>query len=168
MRFFTDDNYYSGPPLSDDMVRAAEATIGFRLPPAYLELLREMNGGIPIRRCFLTAARTSWAEDHIEISGLLGIGSEEGIDGKLGSAYLIQEWGYPNVGVVICDTPSGGHDTVMLDYRECGPEGEPQVVYIDDDRAILPLAASFAEFANRLIDCDELRRRSSEPKQPAS
>jgi hypothetical protein len=157
MRFFTDDNYYTGSPLSDDMVRAAEATVGFRLPGAYLKLLRERNGGVPIRRCVPTLARTSWADDHIEISGLLGIGSERSIDGKLGSAYLIQEWGYPDIGIVICDTPSGGHDTVMLDYRKCGPEGEPQVVYIDDDRTILPLAANFAEFADRLIDCDKLK-----------
>ena len=156
MAFFTDDNYCSGPPLTGSMVRIAEAALGFRLPGAYLELLHERNGGTPIRRCLPTAARTSWAEGNIEISGLLGIGSERGVDGKLGSAYLIQEWGYPNIGIVICDTPSGGHDTVMLDYRECGPEGEPRVVYIDDDRTIRPIAANFAEFINQLVDCDKL------------
>lgn len=160
MTFFTDDNYYSGPPVNADMVRAAEARIGFRLPRAYLELLHERNGGVPIRRCFPTVVRTSWAEDHIEISGLLGIGTERGIDGKLGSAYLIQEWDYPNIGIVICDTPSGGHDTVMLDYRECGPEGEPQVVYVDEDRTILTLAANFDEFADRLVECNDLEGRS--------
>lgn len=38
--------------------------------------------------------------------------------------------------MVICDTPSAGHDTVMLDYSECGPEGEPSVAYIDEDRSL--------------------------------
>jgi len=158
--FFTEDNYYSGPPLNDNMVRAAEANVGFRLPRAYVELLHERNGGVPIRRCFRTTVKTSWAEDHIEISGLLGVGSVRGIDGNLGSAYLIQEWDYPNIGIVIGDTPSGGHDTVMLDYRECGSQGEPRVVYVDDDRTILVLAANFAEFADRLIECKNLTKRS--------
>lgn len=153
MSFFTEDSYYCGPPLTDDMVRNAEAAVGVRLPSAYVKLLRERNGGVPTRRCFPTVARTSWAEDHIEISSVLGIGGARGIDSRLGSAYLIQEWNYPDIGVVICDTPSAGHDTVMLDYRKCGTEGEPQVVYIDDDRTILPLAANFAEFVNGLIDC---------------
>lgn len=153
MGFFTDDSYYTGLPLIGGMVEAAEAALGFRLPVAYLKLLHERNGGVPIRRCFPTSARTSWSEDHIEISGILGIGPARGIDGKLGSAYLIHEWGYPNIGIVICDTPSGGHDTVMLDYRKCGPEGEPKVVYVDEDRTVLPLAANFTEFANGLVDC---------------
>ena len=155
MAFFTDDTDYSGPPITGDMVRSAEAAVGFRLPRAYLELLHERNGGIPIRCCFPTAARTSWAEDHIKISGLMGIGNEQGIDGELGSAYLIQEWGYPNIGIVICDTLSGGHDTIMLDYSACGVDGEPGVVDIDDDRSILPLAATFADFVAGLVKFDE-------------
>lgn len=87
---------------------------------------------------------------------LLGIGFEQGIDGELGSAYLVQEWGYPEIGVVICDTPSGGHDTVMLDYSECGPSGEPRVVYVDEDRSVLPIAHDFSAFAEALIACSEL------------
>ena len=151
-----DDTYYSGPPLTDEMIRAAEARVGFRLPRRYVELLREKNGGVPIRRCFHTALKTSWADDHAEISGLLGVGSERGIDGRLGSAYLVQEWDYPDVGIVICDTPLGGHDTVMLDYRECGPDGEPRVIYVDEDRTTLAIAKDFGEFMDRLVDCNDL------------
>ncbi|WP_437955468.1 SMI1/KNR4 family protein [Sorangium sp. So ce119] len=157
MRFFDDNSMYSGPPLSSEMVGRAQANLGVRLPDAYIEVLHERNGGIPVRRCFRTTRRTSWAEDHVEISALLGLGFDRGIDGELGSACLIQEWGYPDIGVVICDTPSGGHDTVMLDYRECGPEGEPRVAYVDEDRSILLLAQNFAEFVAGLLDCDELQ-----------
>ena len=50
MTFFTDDTCYSGPPLTDEMIRAAEARVGFRLPRRYVGLLREKDGGVPIRR----------------------------------------------------------------------------------------------------------------------
>ncbi|AKT41508.1 uncharacterized protein CMC5_057160 [Chondromyces crocatus] len=83
------------------------------------------------------------------------------MDGEFGSAYLVQEWGYPDIGLVICDTPSGGHDTVMLDYRKCGAEGEPQVAYIDEDRSILTIAADFASFVQCLVDCSTLLPPSS-------
>ncbi|WP_156038378.1 SMI1/KNR4 family protein [Actinoalloteichus caeruleus] len=69
----------------------------------------------------------------------------------LGSADLIAEWGYPDVGVVICDMPSGGHDVVMLDYSQSGPYGEPSVAYVDEDRIPRTVAGSFEEFLARLI-----------------
>ena len=89
-----------------------------------------------------TRFKNSWAPDHIEIQALRGIGGKWGIDSKtgLGSRDLILEWGYPDIGVVICDMPSGGHDTVMLDYSTCGPTGEPAVAYVDEDRIPRQLA----------------------------
>jgi hypothetical protein len=55
--------------------------------------------------------------------------------------------------VVFCSTPSGGHDAVMLDYRDCGPEGEPAVVYVDEDRVPQRIAGSFDEFVAGLMEC---------------
>ncbi|WP_223633933.1 SMI1/KNR4 family protein [Corallococcus sp. EGB] len=150
MGFFIAEPVGSGPPLTDAMVARAEATLQRRLPPAYVAILRERNGGVPVRRCIRTTAPTSWAPDHIEISTLLGIGFEDGLDGELGSAYMVQEWGYPDIGLVICHTPSAGHDTVMLDYSECGPHGEPRVVYVDEDRSVLILAPDFSSFIHSL------------------
>ena len=152
-RFFSDESGPSGPALTDEMVSRAEDSLGVRLPRSYLALLHERNGGIPVRRCFPMKRPTSWASDHIQVSTLLGIGFEEGIDGELGSRYLIQEWGYPDVGVVIFDMPSGGHDTVMLDYSDCGSHGEPRVVYVDEDRIPVFVAATFEEFVEALVDC---------------
>lgn len=150
---FDDSDYYTCPPLTDDAVRAAEANLGRKLPESYLRLVRTKNGGMPKRSCFPTPYRTSWARDHIAIRAILGIGGDSGIDSELlGSHNLIREWGYPNVGVVICDTPSGGHDTVMLDYTVEGDE--PAVVYVDEDRVARPLAPSFEAFLSGLVDCD--------------
>ena len=64
--------------------------------------------------------------------------------------------GYPDIGVVICDTLSGGHDTVMLDYSDSGREGEPAVVYVDEDRIPRRVAGSFAEFLAGMVPCESL------------
>ncbi|NUT99583.1 MAG: SMI1/KNR4 family protein [Saccharothrix sp.] len=154
--FWEADPYYTGPPLTEDLVRGAEASLGVRLPRSYLALLGRRNGGTPRRRCAFTPFPTSWAPDHFEIRGLRGIGGKWGIDSPdLGSRYLVAEWGYPDVGVVICQLPSAGHDTVMLDYRECGPEGEPAVVYVDEDRVPRRVAGTFDEFTAILVACPD-------------
>ncbi len=110
-----------------------------------------------MRRCYRTKVPTSWAPDHIEIAGLLGLGGKWGIDSEdgNGSRAMIAEWEYPDIGVVICDMPSGGHDAVMLDYSGCGRDGEPAVVYVDEDRSVVLLASTFAEFRDGLVACSE-------------
>jgi len=118
--------------------------------------MRSQNGGIPKRTCFPTKEATSWAEDHIAISGFLGIGRNKtySLLGSLGSRFMQEEWGYPTFGVCICDCPSGGHDLVMLDYRACGPDGEPAVVHVDQelDYRITFLAPDFETFVRGLVD----------------
>jgi hypothetical protein len=155
---FEDNDYYTGPPLDSAMIRRAEEDLGVLLPRSYVEVLLLRNGGTPRRRCFATSFPTSWADDHFEITAIRGIGGSWGIDSSSGkgSSYLISEWEYPRIGVVICDTPSAGHDTVMLDYSECGPEGEPAVAYIDEDRVPRRVAESFDEFIARLIPCSSI------------
>jgi hypothetical protein len=156
MGFFDEHESGRGPEISEDLIAKAERKLGVRLPRAYLDLLTERNGGTPKRRCFATEKSTSWARNHFQIQTLIGLGYEDGIDGEFGSQYMIQEWGYPTVGVVIFDTPASGPDTVMLDYSECGPAGEPRVVYVDEDRSVLLVADDFGQFVRRLVDCSEL------------
>jgi hypothetical protein len=149
---FENDSANVGPPLTAAMVAHAEHVLGVRLPQSYVDLLYEQNGGILRNSCFPTPFRTSWAPDHISLDVLSGIGGTDGID--VWSAYLVGEWGYPDVGVVIGITPSAGHDTVMLDYSVSGPMGEPAVVYVDEERIPLRIADSFAEFIDGLVPCE--------------
>ncbi len=161
MKLFTNSDFYIGPLISDTLIGNAETKLGYRLPLSYIQVLREKNGGIPRSRCFRTLKPTSWAPDHIEISAILGLGGEWGIDsdGGLGSADMIAEWGYPNVGVVICQMPSGGHDAVLLDYFNCTQKDEPGVIYVDEDRSTIRLADSFLQFRSGLFRCKKTNRR---------
>jgi hypothetical protein len=146
----------TGPPLTDEMVRAAEAKLGYKLPESYVRLLRIKNGGSPRRKCHSTG-RTGWADDHAEINCILGIGGIPAIDSDYsGSQFMIREWGYPDVGIYFGHAPSAGHDGFMFDYRECGPSGEPSVIHVDTESEgpqVTVLAPNFETFALGLVDC---------------
>ncbi|NPC91246.1 SMI1/KNR4 family protein [Bacillus sp. WMMC1349] len=150
-------NYVSDHP-SNEMIIKIESDLGYRLPKSYIWLMKRHNGGIPINTCFPTTAPTSWAEDHIAISGIFGIGYERScsLGGEFGSEFWIEEWDYPNIGVAISDCPSAGHDMIFLDYRECGPNGEPCVVHIDqeNDYEMTWLANNFESFIKGLVNDD--------------
>ncbi|GIO90085.1 hypothetical protein J31TS3_13120 [Paenibacillus lactis] len=152
------DSYQSAPP-TDELIASIEEELGYKLPSAYIALMKQQNGGVPKNTCFPTEEPTSWAEDHIAITGIMGIGREKSysIGGDLGSRFMIEEWGYPDIGVVICDCPSAGHDVVMLDYRACGRDGEPEVIHVDqeDDYEITFLAENFEAFIRGLVSEEE-------------
>lgn len=139
----------------DDIVAAVEKQLGYRLPRGYVELARLQNGGIPRKTCHRTRARASWAEDHIAIHAIhaIGFGKPYSLGNHdRGSQFWIDEWGYPPIGVYFADCPSAGHDMICLDYRACGPQGEPQVGHIDQeiDYRITIVAPSFEEFIRGL------------------
>jgi hypothetical protein len=158
--FWENSNYaqenYTGKPLTDAMVREAEQELGFRLPASYIELMKHRNGGIPVKKCHRTRERSSWAEDHIAINGIYGLDRdrEYSLCGYFCSRFWETEWEYPHIGIYICDCPSAGHDMVCLDYRYCGPDGEPQVVHIDNesDNKITFVARNFESFIRGLDD----------------
>lgn len=155
-------------PVNDEMILSIEQELGYKLPQSYIALMETRNGGVPVNTNFPTTEATSWAEDHIAITSIMGIGREKtySLGGDLGSRFMIEEWGYPDIGIVICDCPSAGHDVVMLDYRFCGPDGEPSVVHVDQegDYEITYLAHSFEAFVRGLVN-DEAYDTSEEDKQ---
>ena len=156
---FWDDNWYArkeyvSDPPSDELIASVEEELGYKLPASYIWLMKRHNGGIPVNTCYPTDTPTTWAEDHVAIAGIFGIGREKSYSlcGELGSQFMIDEWEYPAIGVAICDCPSAGHDMIFLDYRACGPQGEPAVVHVDqeNDYKITHLADSFEEFVRGL------------------
>jgi len=161
------DSYVSEPP-TDDMIASVEQELGYKLPKDYITLMKRHNGGVPMNTCFPTTMATSWADNHIAITGIMGIGHQKSYSlcGDLGSRFMIEEWGYPDIGVVFGDCPSAGHDVIMLDYRACGSRGEPAVIHVDqeDDYAITFLAPTFAAFIQGLVH-EDVYDTSEEDKQ---
>jgi cell wall assembly regulator SMI1 len=147
---------YVNEPLTDELVKSVEDELGYKLPSFYIELMKAQNGGLPINTCCPSSERTSWAEDHVAITGILGIGRKKSYSlcGDLGSQFMIDEWEYPNIGIYICDCPSAGHDMICLDYRKNGKDGEPEVVHVDQefDYKITYLAKSFEKFVKSLVN----------------
>lgn len=163
--FWNDSQYahraYINEIPSDELIASVEQELGYKLPSSYIWLMKQHNGGIPVNTCFPTDTPTCWADNHVAITGILGIGREKDytLCGGLGSQFMIDEWEYPAIGVAICDCPSAGHDMIFLDYRECGSQGEPKVVHIDqeNDYEITPLADSFEDFIRGLVSEQEYR-----------
>ena len=156
---FWDDSMYAlkeyvSEPPSDELITSVENELGYKLPASYIWLMKQHNGGIPRNTCYPCDEPTCWAEDHVAITGIFGIGREKSCSlcGELGSQFMIDEWEYPAIGVAICDCPSAGHDMIFLDYRACGSRGEPAVVHVDqeNDYKITHLADSFEEFIRGL------------------
>ena len=147
---------YIGAPLTGQAVTTIERELGYKLPADYVEFMRFQNGGIPWRTNHRTKEPTSWADDHVAITGIYSIGCDKpcSLGGKFGSRFWVEEWEYPNIGIYFADCPSAGHDMLCLDYRACGRFGEPSVVHVDQecDYKIVFVAESFAAFILGLED----------------
>jgi hypothetical protein len=85
-----------------------------------------------------------------------GHNKDNSLSGDYGSRFWIEEWGYPDVGIYFADCPSAGHDMILLDYRKCGKNGEPEVAHVDQehDYKITFLAKDFESFVKGLVHED--------------
>lgn len=158
--FWNDVDYafesYIGKPVTDDDIKDAESELGYTLPVAYIELLKKHNGGVVKKNCFINDD-----DDCVYVTGIYGIdsGKKYSLLGEMGNEFWISKCKYPPIGVVVADTISGGRDMIFLDYRECGPTGEPKVVRVDQegDYSITLLADNFGDFIKNLyISIEEI------------
>jgi hypothetical protein len=176
--FWLDDEYarekYIGEPLTDELLASIELELGYKLPTSYAELMKTQNGGLLARTAYRTENQT------IRVQGIYGINRSktyslggiwkqtkartlrnadtgepihvEARTYRTGSRFYIDDRGYPPIGVYFADTISAGHDMICLDYRACGPGGEPQIVHVDQecDYDIEVLAPNFEMFVRGL------------------
>lgn len=140
-----------GEPPSDELIAEIEKELGYKLPASYIWLMKQHNGGLIKKTDFLVTISNSWK--IVWVTKFIKINSicDE-------NQFMKNDWGYPDIGVAICDTPSAGHEMIFLDYRECGRQGEPKVVHIDQelDYEITLLADNFEDFIRGLVDSEEL------------
>ena len=100
--FWDDDEYamneYIGAPPTEEMIEETERELGYKLPESYIWLMKQHNGGIPFNVCFPCDEPTSWADDHVAITGIMGVDKDKiySLCGQLGSRFMIEEWGYPD------------------------------------------------------------------------
>jgi hypothetical protein len=145
--FWGGGTYDVQPPLTDEVVQEAQDLLGVTLPATLLDLLRVQNGGIVAcgRRRFPTSAPTSWADDHVPLTDLVGIGHTPGVGSLLETPDLIEEWGLPDDVVPVS---GDGHYWIVLDYRR---SAEPTVTWLDTDlHTELALAPDFRSFVEGL------------------
>ena len=144
---------YDCGPLDDEMVKKTEEQLGFKLPESYIYLMKKHNGGL-LEKTYLAIKNTDGFSD---LEGIYGIGDKN-------YSINIQNEDKANYEanlISICSSNSG-HNNIYLDYNECGPQGEPRVIAIDnelymEDLNAKPyvLAKNFEDFISRLCDYED-------------
>jgi len=150
-----DSKKYDCGPLDDETIKKTEEQLGFKLPESYIYLMKKHNGGL-LRKNYLAIKNTDGFND---LDGIYGIGDNNySVNRQNEDKYDHEE----NL-LSICDSNSG-HVLIYLDYSECGPQGEPRVIAIDNETSTVDpsekpwiLAENFEDFISRLCDEDDER-----------
>jgi len=140
------ESYGVQAPLTEAMVEDAEATLGLRLPADFLTLLRVQNGGSPVAE--FDAYPLPDPEGYAPFEDVAGVGQGREALTILDSPYLTKEWEMPKELVLLS---GDGHTWIALDYRGCGPEGQPSLTWFDNEMEFeVALAPSFRSFVEGL------------------
>lgn len=148
--FWRDSDFGVLDPLTDEAVRDAEDQLRVALPASLVRLLRVQNGGTVAERwnAWPVAVPTAGFDPYVPFELVMGVGRADGVTTLFDTPYLVAEWGLPEP-IVLLD--GDGHYWVGLDYRGCGPYGEPSVAVFDADReSSALLAADFETFLRGL------------------
>ena len=149
-----------GPELTDEMILAVEQELGYKLPESYIWLMKQRNGGFLKKTDFLLGYELPIVGDRTMMRMLYQITTKDSfcaINGEYGTKFLIEDWGYPDIGVAIGVGFFGEHELFFLDYRACGPQGEPKVSHVDQEcnYRITVLAENFEEYIRKLVKSDD-------------
>ena len=126
--------YRDEVPLTDGTIEPIERKLGYKLPQAYIDLSRNHQNGELLKRRRMNLDQPP-PYNYVYITEIFGIGNSKGypLGGRLGSAFWMKEWHYPNIGIYFADTSAAGQEMFCLEYRNCGPEGEPEVVKVHEE-----------------------------------
>jgi len=117
-------------PFDPAELKRTEKALGVKLPEAFVEVLKERNGG-PLRLTTFTM-KTKPPRKMDSISGRnYHVGSLSGIhpthaDGLTQRTETARGW---EVEQGLFPLDGDGHYWLCLDYRECGPRGEPGITH---------------------------------------
>lgn len=154
--------YGSHPPPSDALIEASERELGVRLPPSYVALVRHRNGGhVRLNGVLLASPLPRHISDRrmYEFERIEGIQPGDFHSITEQTRLAREEWGVPD-GLIAFD--GDGHWWLCMDYRECGPAGEPPILHFDTESidireatgehvdAEIPIADSFGDLLARL------------------
>lgn len=143
-----DNDIYKLNTLTEEDIKKAEEIFKIKFPEAYLNILKDQNGGEIIYNAFSILENNFLSEPFIEVEYIYGIGKNPGI---LDTQYLLNEWEMPK-GLILFN--GDGHTWLAFDYRN--ESSEPPIVYInnDEDTKVIKIANSFNEFLEHLFTVD--------------
>ena len=144
---------YDCGSLDDETIKKTEEQLGFKLPESYIYLMKKHNGGL-LEKSYLAIKNTDGFSD---LEGIYGIG-----DKYYSINHQNEDKAYFEANLISICSSNSGHSNIYLDYNECGPQGEPRVIAIDnefnmEDLNAKPfvLAKNFEDFISRLCDYED-------------
>ena len=144
---------YDCGPLDDEMVKKTEEQLGFKLPESYIYLMKKHNGGL-LQKNYLAMKNT---DGFWDLEGIYGIG-----DKNYSINHQNEDKEYYEANLISICSSNSGHSNIYLDYNECGPQGEPRVISIDNELSMddlnekpYVLAKNFEDFITRLCDPED-------------
>lgn len=119
------------PKLTDAAIKRAEKQLGVKLPAPYLNLMRQQNGG----KLRLTAIKPKQRPPRFhthravyEFNEVYGIHSRQYNNLVSQAETAHSEWDVPPL---LIPFDGDGHWWLCLDYRRCGPTGEPCITHFE-------------------------------------
>lgn len=143
---------YKFDSLTDESIKRAEESLGYKLPKSYIGLLKVQNGGVIDDKY-----DKSW------LSVIYGIGPDQNSFNGLEEMFenWRDEWEYPDIGIPFGETQSAGHDIYYMDYRTVDENGEPRIVRVDNeqDNAVYFVADNLMAFLEMIYENQEIQER---------
>ena len=143
---------YEFQKITEEWIERTEKAIGYRISPAYRELLTYQNGG-EIR------------DDNDErwLTAIYGIGPKPDSPNSLENMFdnWKNDWEYPDIGIPFGETDGSGHNMYYMDYRVIDTNGEPRIVNIDNEGEvqITFVANNLVEFIKIVLANKEMASR---------